>query len=269
MKTFNIVLTSAFRVFLIFLLAFIWVRYYEKNLFLAVLYSSVICFVLCVLLQAISEKTEAKANLKSSELKKAENFAAQFVFGGKNAAILFFQKLFSKQFTVNKKPAFLWWEVEGKVTAFVPMFGCGKLKIRDIISAHNLVLTQKPEKIIVAAIGFERESLEFAKTAPTKFVLLDQFDVYEKLMKPSGVFPQNHSEVVIKKQSAFQSILAYALNKKRAKAWAFSGLILIFSSLFVRVSIYYLIISSLMLILAILSYTNTKYNTNVTENILN
>ena len=268
MKTFNSVISNIFRVGLVYLLAFIWVRFYERNLYLAVLYSAIVAIILCVLLNMISQKKADRATLKASEVKRAQNFAAGFVFGGKASAITFFNKLFSKQFSVNKKTNFLWWNNGEEIITFVPMFIAEKLKIRDVIAAHNQVLAAKPAKIIIAGVAFERETYEFAKAAPIKIVLLDQFDTYEKLMKPSEIFPDEKPEISAATPSRWALFWANALSRKRAKAWAFSGLLLIFSSFFVRVSVFYLIISSFMLIMAILAYTNTKYNTPISENIL-
>lgn len=267
MKPFNLLISNIFRVGLIYLLVFVWVRFYERNLYLAVLYSALISIILCVFLNLLSQKKFDKTSLKNQEIKRAQNFASQFVFGGKAFAINFFNKLLSKQFAVNKTTNFLWWNNGEETIAFVPMFNAETLKIRDVIFAHNQVIAVKPTKIIIAGVAFDRDTTEFAKTAPINIVLLDQFATYEKLMKPNDCFPDENPQNIASAPNRWAIFLAHALSRKRAKMWAFSGILLIFSSFFVRVSVFYLIISSFMLIMAIVAYSNTKYNTTVPENI--
>lgn len=268
MKTLNTIISRAFRITLLFLLAFIWVRYYQKNLWLAVLYSAIICIFLDLILSLILRNKQVKSSLKKEEINLAKTFANHFIFSHKSVVLSFFYKLLSKHFEINKKTSFLWWQKGDDVVVFYPIFSTYTVKIRDIISIYNSINTpQKPTKIIVCSAEFDRETVNFAKTAPISFLLFDQFDTYEKLMKPNNFFPTNIKKSPTPQKSNWQAIAEYALNRKRTKSWLFSGLLLIFSSFFVRVSVYYLIISSILLILAIISFTNTKFNSKPTENL--
>lgn len=268
MKTFNSVVSHAFRVFLLFLLAFIWVRFYQRNLGLAVLYSAIICIILDVLLCVILQKREKQNTLKSDEMKQAQSFATHFAFSDHNVAINFFYKLLSKQFDVQKKTKYMWWENEGQLTVFYPIFQFDSTKIRDLFKIFNSIkISRRPDKIIVCSGQFDNDTRAFVRRSPVNFLLLDQFEIYEKLMKPQNCYPAENMQIEPKKNGGWQAILEYALSRKRTKAWLMSSLLLIFSSFFVRVSIYYLIISSILLILAILSYTNVRFNPKSNEKI--
>ena len=268
MKTLNSIISQVFRLTLLFLLAFIWVRYYERNLWLAVLYSAIISIILDAILSLILRNKQQKTSLKKEELNLARTFANHFIFNHKSVALNFFSGLLGKHFEIKKKTSFLWWEKGDDVIVFFPIFSTNTVKIRDLISIYNSInLPTKPTKIIVCAADFDRETINFSKSAPINFMLFDQFDTYEKLMKPNNVFPKNINHKNTPAKANWQVVAEYALNRKRTKSWLFSSLLLIFSSFFVRVSVYYLVISSLLLILAIISFTNTKYNSKPTENL--
>ena len=266
MKSFNSVISHIFRVALLFLLAFIWVRFYVRNLGLAVLYSAIICIILDVLLCAILQKREKESSLKADELKKAETYAMHFAYNDASVALNFFNKLLSKQFSVQKKSKYLWWENEGSLTVFYPLYQFDSTKIRDLFKIFNSIkLPRRPDKIIISTNFIDTETKVFAMRSPVNFVLLDQFETYEKLMKPENLYPDATVDTSTKKGGRWQVILEYALSRKRTKAWVMSSLLLIFSSFFVRMSIYYLIISSILLILAIFSYTNIRFNTKINQ----
>ena len=268
MKSFNSVISHIFRVLLLFLLVFIWVRFYQRSLGLAVLYSAIICIILDLLFTAILQKREKESILKSDEIKLAESFGNHFAYNDSGVALGFFYKLLSKQFAVQKKSKYLWWENEDTLTVFYPLFQFDSTKIRDLFKIFNSIkLSRRPDKIIVSTCYVDAETRAFALRSPVNFVLLDQYETYEKLMKPENLYPDAKVEVKHKKVGGWQAILEYALSRKRTKAWVMSSLLLIFSSFFVRVSIYYLIISSILLILAIFSYTNIRFNPKTNEKI--
>ena len=266
MKTVNLVVSKTFRILLIFLLVFIWIRFYQNNLLLSVLYSAILAIICDLCLEFLLRKKQTKDLLKKEEILDAKNYAYHFLLNDKSVSLAFFEKILNKHFAIHKKSNYLWWDSENEVTVFYPCFNTDVVKIRDVISIYNSIKgIPSPTKIIICATIFDQSTVTFAKSSPINFLLFDQFDTYEKLMKPNNLFPSNTQKLEEKKQSNWQNIAEYAFNRKRTKTWLFSGLLLIFSSLFVRVSIYYLIISSILIIFAIISFTNTKYNSKPTE----
>ena len=122
-------------------------------------------------------------------------------------------------------------------------------------------------KIIICTSSYDKSLLSFLKLLPIKTIVLDKFEVYEKLMKPFNHFPQNSVELK-KPQNSVSSLVAFALNKKRCKGYVVSSLILFVSSMFVKVSAYYLVISTILLLLAIFSFINSTYNPTINQDIL-
>lgn len=269
MKVFNSIFSHALRVALLFLLAFIWIRYYERNLILAVTYSALVCIALDIILSHFSNKHKLRLNLKSEEIKHAQSIAKHFSFSPDSTAVSFFHGLISKIIPAQKKSSFIFWIANNQTTVFVPYYHFDSLKISDLFSIYSSIkLSPKPQKIIVACTSAHPDTIQFAQSAPINFVILDQFATYEKLLKPQNCFPKVTQSTKPSPKATWHNILAYALSRKRAKSWLFSSFILIFSSFFVRVSVLYLIVSSIMLLLAIFAYGNNRFNTPNSENIL-
>lgn len=77
-------------------------------------------------------------------------------------------------------------------------------------------------------------------------------------------FPTN-IKLKNKPKYRLKDLLCIALNKRKAKGYFLSSLMLIFLSLFTPYNIYYIIVSTVLLLLAIISRINTKFNTWVNE----
>lgn len=268
MKTFNLIVSRIFRIFLIFMLFFIWVRFYEKNLTFALAYTAILTFAFDCLLNFIIKKRDTRANLKNSELKNAENYCNYFIFNNKQESVLFYSKLLSEQFPIIKKTDYIVFENDSEVCVLYPLYSYDKLKISDIITINNISKKTNCKKIIICASDYENGVREFATRLPIKIILLNKYESYEKLMKKFNYFPKETLNFATTKNQTFKNILAYSFNRKRAKGYIFASLVLILSSFFVKISIYYLIISSVLLLFAIFSYTNNIYNQKLPDNVL-
>ena len=64
----------------------------------------------------------------------------------------------------------------------------------------------------------------------------------------------------------FKDFVAFSFNKKRAKGYLLSAFLLAFSAIFVRTTIYYTIVATLLVVFAIISQFNTTFN--IKESIL-
>ena len=106
------------------------------------------------------------------------------------------------------------------------------------------ILILHPESKIMAS---------FVKNFDIDVQLLDQYDAYQKLYKIYDVYPEIKYSYKKDKKLALKDLAMYSLNRARAKGYFFSALILVFSSFFVRANLYYAIVASLLVILALIS----------------
>ena len=176
--------------------------------------------------------------------------------------------MLAEQFPITKKTDYIIFENDSEVCILYPQYTYDKLKISDIIGIYNITKKTNCKKIIICGNDFENGVREFATKLPIKIILLNKYESYEKLMKKYNYFPKDTIKFETTKNQTFKNILAYSFNRRRAKGYIFASLVLILSSFFVKISVYYLIISSVLLLFAIFSYTNTVYNQKLPDNVL-
>ena len=268
MKTFNSFITHLGRIVLIFLLVFIWVRYYEPNLSLCLVYTSILTFASDCLLSMFLQKRDIKTTLKKQEITDAENFANLFVLNGNAFANNFWHKTISQKHTATKKTYYTSFEKNSEKVAIYSHYTLEKLRPSDVLSIYNKLKKEKIDKIIICTNEVEPQSKTFISHLPCKMVILDKYEAYEKLMKKYNSFPEVETKINLNETSKWKSFLAFSLNRGRVKGYVFSSIILIISSFFVRASVYYLVISTILLCLAIFSFTNTYYNKKIPEEII-
>lgn len=268
MKTFNSFITHLARIVLLFLLFFIWVRYYEQDLSLCLVYTGILTFAADCLLSMFLQKRDIKTSLKKQEIISAESFANQFVLNGNSYANNFWNKTLSKKYTTSKKTYYLSFEKDSSKMFLYSFYSLEKLKPNDILEIYNKLKKENPNKIIICTNEIEPQCKTFIEHLPCKIILLDKYESYQKLMKKFNSFPEIDTTINLNQTNKWKSFLAFSLNRQRAKGYVFSSIILVISSFFVRASVYYLIISTILLTLAIFSFTNTYYNKKIPEEII-
>ena len=85
LKFFNVL----FRLFLIFLICFIWVRYFISNLGLCLAITAILTFSFEILIRFFLDRRLAKNKLKTEEEKLAEKISSNFIFNPKLAQSYF------------------------------------------------------------------------------------------------------------------------------------------------------------------------------------
>lgn len=268
MKTFNAVLSTILRVGLIFLLYFIWLRYFLHSLLWAVAIAITLTLTTDFLMQHIIKKKSVKKNLKKEELARAEGYANHFVFSDKKESLAFYFDLLSKNFQPVKRSDFIAFAKGEESCILYPFYKFNTLSVEDVILIFNKVKNTKADEILLCVNLVDENVKKIISKLPIKFVVLDKYETYEKLMKKFDTFPNSLFNFETNPKMTFKGFLAYSLNRKKAGGYIFASFILLISSLFVKVTVYYLIMSSILLVLSIFSYTNTIFNKKLPENVL-
>lgn len=268
MRTFNQIVSTVIRVSLIFLLCFIWARYYIRSLLWAILLASALTLIFDWLLTYFSKQKNLKARLKKEELIKAEGYSNNFIFNNKSVALNFYFKLLSKEFSPIKKADYIIFEKENKKIILFPYYKFNKLLVEDIIYVYNKIKNLFCDKVILCINEISEQVKKIAMKLPIKFVILNKYETYEKFMKKYDIFPAETFNFDENQKLTFQNVLEISLNRRKARGYIFASVILLISGFFVRVTIYYLIMSSILLLLSIFSYINPFYNKKYSETII-
>ena len=255
MQKVSFVFQIIFKITLIFFITFIWVRYFTRSLLWSVVISAAITLVIDFVTRFFSRKKQSISALKKADREQAEDCFLS-LSQNKNA-IEFFLNLAEKKHNATKKKNFIviTHENDEKVVLF-PHLSHNPLSPDDVAVMVAQTQTLKPAKIVIVCSTVQKESFCFAKNFDCEILILDQYETYQKLYKEYDCFPPITIKYKKQKGLAFKDLVAYSLNRSRAKGYFISALILILSSLFVRATIYYCVVASLLIIFALISLYN-------------
>ncbi|MDD2227176.1 MAG: hypothetical protein PHH71_01150 [Clostridia bacterium] len=308
MKTFNYIISTILRISLIFLLFFIWVRYYVKSLTLVLIITSILTLLFDGFLNLLIKKKNIKASLKKEEIERAEGFCNYFIFNEKSVALNFFYNLLKDKYPAIKKSNFIIFEKnnirvekenqsankngdttdankeitlnvnardamensinQNEMLVLYPFYKYNKLNIEDLIFIYNKTKNLKCEKVIICTSDFDEQVKKAITKMPKKFIILNKYEAYEQLMKKFEIYPTTQIKFNDETRFTFKNFLEVSLNKRRAGGYIFASIILFLSSFFVRVNIYYLIMSSILLLVSIFSFINPIYNKKTQEKVI-
>ncbi len=268
MKKILFVLQIALKILLIFFAVFIWARYFIKELWLSILLSVFITAAIDIFTRFISRKLSTKKQLKVQEKEEAEDLFLSIATQNKSLDF-FFDLAKSKHENVSKKKNYILIDhgENGKVILY-PFLSFMPINQNDLAQIVSNCQKEKAEKIVIPCGEIEKSTSSFAKNFDVNILLLDKFSTYSSLYKEYNFFPEKTLKYKKDKKLAFKELVAFSFNRARAKGYIFSALILFLSSLIIRPSIYYCIVASLLLICAIISYTNPRYNVKTKSEIL-
>lgn len=240
-----------FKYLLIFFITFIWVRYFIKSLWQAVLISIAITVIINFIMRIITNKKNYYAILKKTEREEAENMFLTLTLN-KNALPFYF-KLVSSRHSCEKKSNFVLINHSESKVALYPHNSFNPVSPDDIANIINKVKKYNPTKLVIPCFTATKEAFSFAKNFDMEIIILDQYETYQKLFKAYNIFPSITDKYKKDKRLAFKDLAMFSLNKARAKGYFFSAIILVLSSFFVRANLYYCIVASILVMLAIIS----------------
>ena len=252
MQKISFIFHSFFKLFLIFLFVFVWTRYFVRDLLLSIVISATITFVLDLLSRFFFKKQHEKASLKIKEKQEAEDMFCSLCI--ERSPLLFFEKLFSDKQNLKTHKSFLSFTEDNKKTVFAFVDNLLPLSTNNLAQVIKQVKKEKPDKIIISSGEFSKECYSFINIYDSTIVLLDKQQTYHDLYKAKNIFPKI---TILKKKKdtlSFRQLLEFSFNRSRCKSYLISSIALLFCSLFVRTTLYYSIVTSILILFAIISF---------------
>ncbi|MBE7075805.1 MAG: hypothetical protein E7375_01895 [Clostridiales bacterium] len=262
MRKLNLIFQETLKILFSFLLFYIWLRYFIRKFWLAFLLSFLCALVVYFVLFFIKRKKTSKTGLKLKEKLDAENSFLSLALNDK--AMDFFFKLASKKhknITKHKHHLLITHEAENVKTLLWFENSFEGLSVSKTMEIYQKVKKEKASKIVICCKNIsDKHLLPFLENFNEKFLILDEYQTYEKLYKFYDCFPEQTHKYKTEKKLVFKDFLAFSFNKARAKSYLLSACVLLLSSLFIRMSIYYCIMASVLVVFAIVSYFNPYFN---------
>ena len=262
MKRISLFLQEVIKIFAFFLLFFVWIRYFLHSFWTAFAISILCSIGLYAFLLFFSKRKQTRKGLKLKEKEDAANMFLSLIFSS-NPMEFFLQLVKKKhpQAEKHQKYISICYSLEKAKTILWFDDSFDGLTQAKLVRIYNYVKKEKPTKIVVCCKEIADKNLfSFCLNFEEKIIVLDQFEMYEKLFKTYNYFPKITRTYQKEKRLVFKDLVAYSFNKKRTKSYLFSAFILVFSGLFVRATLYYCIISSILVLFAFISALNPYFN---------
>ncbi len=253
---------------LIFLISYIWLRYALSSTLIAILLSIAITLIVQWVSIAINKHKNAKTNLKIKEKEDAENMFLSLLTEEDN--LNFFLRLAlsrHKHSTAQKGYILIDNEERGKV-AFVPYIKLSPLLPDDIAQIIKNCRQNSPNKIIISCNEYEKSCNSFIKNFQQDIVLIDKFETYALIYKEYDFYPEITTQYKKPQKLSFKDLLASAFNRTKTKNYLFCAVVILISSSWVGMNLYYCISASVLLIFALISFINPKYNKKKEQSII-
>ncbi len=265
----RIIFQEILRFSLIFLLCFVWLRYFLRPLWLVLLATTLLSGVIYAILFFLSKRRQDKLGLKMKEKEDAENMF--FSLSCADKPMEFFAKLARKKHpdvTKRKDYVLIRHPDENVCTVLCADLTFDGLTVTKFMQLYGKVKKEKATKIVICCkFVADKQLFSLVRNFSEKFLFLDEFATYQQLYKAYDCFPDITHKLSGSKMT-WRDFVAYSFNKKRTRGYLFSAIVLILSGLFVRVSIYYCFVASILVTFALFSQFNTIYNAKQSPQVL-
>jgi len=247
---FSKISNTIFLISSIFMLCFFWCNFYLKNLTHSIFSSLVITSCFCLIYFITRHHVNIKAKTKKTLRLNKEYFINQLTFGKANNIQNYIIKLYQ---ITNYKIISAYHIIENSQNI-------------DIFINFNENINQ--EKIIQLIQNSKNTIIDIYCSSHDKTIItpdLYQLNFYtvDDIFKKSQIenIPLDLS-INIKKSNklSLKTILCTVLSKSKSKNYFLLSLLLLFSSLFTPYNVYYIICSTILILLSIYSRFNKKFN---------
>ncbi len=249
-------LDTIFKTSIIFLIAFAWCRFYVRDFWLSLLVSVVITLGINAVLSLLSNKKQKNRALDKEHISQVEQCAvAMQILPDKDRIKWLSQMVNSPQKAYTKR---IEYSKDGKSKVLCYNFSKERINEYDLADQIGSYIG-KYDEILVLCHDYTDTAKKLASSIKIcKIKLLNKYDAYENLYQPANVYP---STEIIKKDVSkltFLDIMKLFLAKSNAKKYFLSGLFLIFASIVIPYSLYYVIFGSVLLSLSLVCVLLSK-----------
>lgn len=240
---------AIFFISVVYFLSFLWLEYHlhsiKKAFWLAIVATvtiSTICFF-------IKRVFSSKHKSQSLAQKEKEFLKTQLIWGNEDTINAYLAELFDLDISTKTSPNSYGLADGGEVIFCFEPNGLDLSLLSKIIRGSN------SSKITIFCI----DHTPFLHPTNMEITFFTLDDIYTRQKSSSSKIPTNIN-IENKPKYSLKSVLCIALNKGRTKNYFWSSILLIFMSLFTPYNIYYLVVSTILLLLALYSRFNTRFN---------
>ena len=224
------------RSFIVFILAYLWLSFYLKNIILVFVISFVVMLAVNYLFILLKRRKNTRAQLTRKQQEHMRQVMLQLKFMSREKA----RALFKKAFTALDK----------EVSNFYPLFNI-EVTTADIIKC--LRYARKDGAVYIASEKFSPDVVAFAKALQKEIVLLDAQSVYEQILVPAETFPEVTVELKGRQKLTWQELRQIMFQRAKVRPYIIIGIVILLTSFIVSFSIYYIVVATIVFSFALIS----------------
>lgn len=249
----------------IFFVSIIWLRFHLHSSTTIIILSVLIALISSLILYKIKDVKKNKIINSKQEMQQIKNFTIEMMYLTEKEQCEKLCLLLNIPKTCIKKNFIFY-----KNIAIKPFYLKNELSNVDIIKTISQLNNNEVEKLILCAPNFDQSCNNFYNQKNNmRIFLINEIDIFNYVLKPINYKSNLLFKPEIKRKQHFKQLISIAFNNKRTKGYFFSAFILFLCSLVFRYNIYYIVLSSILFIFALISKFNKKYNINKSNNAFN
>lgn len=255
-------LNDAFKYVVLFLLFFVWVNFYFSNFLGSVLIAVLATALCCFILTYFSHKKLEKTQLDKQDKKNCKDAFTQLMFYEFSDTLQFFSQLFRTKNVPIKQTGYglLLYPATPQSVLFIPLIGAEEIRESALISAYKQISLLGVDKCILCGIAFSQNAQKLARSfSGVSMTLLNDEQTYQALLKPAHQFPEKKVEFLPPSKRNFHDFLELLLAPQNTKHYFYAGFITLFISLFIPFKTYYLMFSTVLLLLSLASFYSFRW----------
>lgn len=230
----------------LFLAFFAWINFFIRNIFLSIFLALFLtCTIFIVMYLLKSKKKQKSIHAQDSQIALTK-FKLAIQSCSTQKLTLMLKQLIPNNSEVKIKSGNLHFNLNGCNYAFVPHFQ--KLDDAQLL---NLIRNLNTQNITVFCISFDKQAEYICSVFKDKTIqLIDLAKLYSAFVN-KGIQIDTDNIDLTKPKISVKDVLKNSLQPQKSKGYFVSGLVLLFTSIIIPYKIYYVVFSSMLLILSI------------------
>ena len=243
-------------------LIYAWMRFYTKNTSMSIVVGICSRLLIMAVLNIIFYNREQKLNINKTTKSNAEKLSLNLLCSTQSEINAFFAQILDSLGKIKKSKNYL--EIKENSaqndlhstmhsTLIFPEFNKENFTLEDLFRIIKTATKLNAKEIKIFAPTIDETVKTFAKQINNlKIDFVDKYSLYNNYI--AGKFENSFIEKIdiSKPKINYAGLLRYAVNQKRARHYLLFGLLILLMSFLVPFKIYYLVLGSLLCLIALI-----------------
>ena len=240
-----------FLILSIFCLSFIWCNYYVKNLRISLYSSIIIVICLSIIIFIYYNTKNKKSNYKTKTNLRLEQLKNFLLYNNQIDTISLLSHIINLEKFEKINTEHYYSQLENCDIYF--LFYDDNILTNKLFKIYKSRITINLKIYCIKKPNFKN----LIENINMQFIDINEI---MSIINEKNILLNNNIKIINKPKFSLKGILCIVLNKSKSKSYFTLGVLLLFSILFTIYNIYYIISSSILILLSIYCRYNTKFN---------